>query len=155
MKPKATKSPPLRPRSGSRRGQASFSRFRGSKLPARSPSASRVRASPWRIPWPWGSAPASRAPELPRRSPVPRSRRNKSEGSAEQLRARGEGGCRAPRRALGAPGSPNSRYVHLSGPGGGGRLAGLTRRLPTPPSKAPNLLARGRAQELLPPPLTA
>lgn len=64
-----------------------------------------------------GFALASWAMELPRRFPVPRLRRNKSEGSAEQLRSRGEGGRRAPCRALGARGSPNSRRVHLSGPG--------------------------------------
>lgn len=112
MKPKATKSPPLRPRAGSRQGQASFSPIRSSKLPGRAPSASRVRG-PWHIPWPWGFATASRAKELPRRFPVPWLRSNKSEGSAEQLRSRGEGGRRAPCGELGAPGSPNSRHVHL------------------------------------------
>lgn len=144
MKRKATKSPPLRPRAGSRQGQASFSPIRGSKLPGRAPSASRVRG-PWHIPWPWGFATASRAKELPRRFPVPRLRSNKSEGSAKQLRSRGEGGRRAPCGALGAPGSPNSRHVHLSGPGAGKQARGTDSARNPHPLPRPKICARGDA----------
>lgn len=67
MKPKATKSPSLRPRAGSRQGRASFSQIRGSKTPcSRSQRIARPRALA-NILWPWGSAPASRAVRLPRR----------------------------------------------------------------------------------------
>lgn len=103
-----------------------------------------------------GFAQASRAMELPRRFPVPRLRRNKSEGSAEQLRSRGEGGRRAPFPARGAPGSPNSRHVHLSGPGAGRQARGTDSAGNPHPLPRPQICARGDApRSPCPPPSPA
>lgn len=103
-----------------------------------------------------GFAQASRAMELPRRFPVPRLRRNKSEGSAEQLRSRGEGGRRAPFPARGAPGSPNSRHVHLSGPGADRQARGTDSAGNPHPLPRPQICARGDApRSPCPPPSPA
>lgn len=92
-----------------------------------------------------GSALASRAMELPRRFPVPRMRRNKSEGSAEHLRLRGDGGRRARCGAPGAPGSPNSRRVHLLRPGAGRQARGTDSAGNPHPLPRPQICARGDA----------
>lgn len=107
--------------------------------------AHRVSAGPGTSLGLGGFAPASRAMELPRRFLVPRLRRNKSEGSTEQLRSGGEGGRRAPCRAPGTRGSPNLRHVHLSGPGARRQARGTDSAGNPHPLPRPQICARGDA----------
>lgn len=72
-------------------------------------------------------------------------RRNKSEGSAEHLRLRGDGGRRARCGAPGAPGSPNSRHVHLWRPGAGRQARGTDSAGNPHPLPRPQICARGDA----------